>query len=62
MLAGFKPELSAYAEQALERLGVTVELGRAVRECTADGVTFGGRNTAGRRHHLGGRRRCFAGG
>lgn len=42
ILAGFKPELSAYAGKALERLGVTVELGRAVTECTADGVTFGG--------------------
>ena len=28
VLAGFKPELSAYAKKALERLGVTVELGR----------------------------------
>jgi NADH dehydrogenase len=42
VLAGFKPELSTYAKKALERLGVTVELGRAVTECTADGVTFGG--------------------
>jgi NADH dehydrogenase len=42
VLAGFKPELSAYAKKALERLGVIVELGRAVTECTADGVTFGG--------------------
>lgn len=42
ILAGFKPELSAYARKALERLGVTVELGRAVTECTAEGVTFGG--------------------
>ncbi len=44
VLAGFKPELSAYAKKALERLGVTVELGRAVTECTADGVMFGGEN------------------
>lgn len=43
VLPGFKPELSAYAKQALERLGVTVELGRAVTECTADGVMFGGK-------------------
>jgi NADH dehydrogenase len=42
VLAGFRPELSAYAKKALERLGVTVELGRAVTECTADGVIFGG--------------------
>ena len=44
LLAGFKPELSAYAKKALERLGVTVELGRAVTKCTAEGVTFGGEN------------------
>jgi NADH dehydrogenase len=36
--------LSAYARKTLERLGVTVELGRAVTECTADGVVFGGEN------------------
>ena len=42
VLPGFKPELSAYAKKALERLGVTVELGRPVSECTADGVVFGG--------------------
>ena len=42
VLPGFKPELSAYAKKALERLGVTVELGRAVSECNADGVVFGG--------------------
>lgn len=42
VLAGFRPDLSAYAKQALERIGVTVELGRAVTDCNADGVTFGG--------------------
>ncbi len=42
VLSGFRPELSAYAKKALERLGVVVELGRAVTECTADGVVFGG--------------------
>jgi NADH dehydrogenase len=42
VLAGFKPELSAYAKKSLERLGVTVELGRAVTECNANGVVFGG--------------------
>lgn len=42
VLAGFKPELSAYAKKALERLGVAVELGRAVSECDANGVVFGG--------------------
>ncbi len=53
VLAGFKPELSAYAKKALERLGVTVELGRAVTDCNADGVTFGGQNAAGRRRSSG---------
>jgi len=42
VLANFRPELSAYAKRVLERLGVSVELGRPVAECTADGVTFGG--------------------
>ncbi|MDQ2705549.1 MAG: NAD(P)/FAD-dependent oxidoreductase, partial [Pseudomonadota bacterium] len=42
VLAGFRPELSAYAKKALEGLGVAVELGRPVTECTSYGVTFGG--------------------
>jgi NADH dehydrogenase len=42
LLPGFKPELSAYAKEALRRLGVTVELGRPVSQCNADGVVFGG--------------------
>jgi NADH dehydrogenase len=46
VLAGFRPELSAYAKKALERLGVTIELGRAVTECTAEGVVFGGEKLA----------------
>jgi len=41
ILPTFTPELSAYAKTALEKLGVTVELGRPVRECNADGVVFG---------------------
>ncbi|RWD92585.1 MAG: NAD(P)/FAD-dependent oxidoreductase [Mesorhizobium sp.] len=41
ILANFAPELSAYARKALERLGVTVELGRAVTQLDADGVVFG---------------------
>ncbi|MEQ1944516.1 NAD(P)/FAD-dependent oxidoreductase [Mesorhizobium sp. VNQ89] len=44
ILPGFKPELSTYAKQALEKLGVTVELGNSVTECAADGVVFGGRH------------------
>jgi NADH dehydrogenase len=42
ILPGFTPDLSAYAQAALERLGVSVEVGRAVSECTTDGVVFGG--------------------
>lgn len=42
ILPSFTPDLSAYAQAALERLGVTVELGRPVSECSADGVVYGG--------------------
>jgi len=41
ILPAFKPTLSAYAKTALERLGVTVELGRPVSVCDAEGVVFG---------------------
>lgn len=41
ILANFAPELSAYAQKALLRLGVTVELGRAVTHLDAEGVVFG---------------------
>ena len=41
ILPAFKPALSAYATTALERLGVTVELGRPVSACNAEGVVFG---------------------
>lgn len=41
ILSNFAPELSGYATKALERLGVTVELGRAVTRCDAEGVVFG---------------------
>ncbi|MER9253439.1 NAD(P)/FAD-dependent oxidoreductase [Mesorhizobium sp. M0598] len=41
VLANFAPELSDYATKALERLGVTVELGRAVTRCDAESVVFG---------------------
>lgn len=43
VLGSFKPDLSDYARHALEKLGVTVEFGNPVTECSADGVTFGGR-------------------
>jgi NADH dehydrogenase len=41
ILPSFTEDLSRYAQRALERMGVTVELGRPVRECDADGVVFG---------------------
>ncbi|RWD70404.1 NAD(P)/FAD-dependent oxidoreductase [Mesorhizobium sp.] len=41
ILANFAPQLSDYARRALERLGVTVELGRPVTQLDADGVVFG---------------------
>lgn len=41
ILSNFAPELSAYAQKALERLGVTVELGRPVTQLDALGVVFG---------------------
>jgi len=41
ILANFAPQLSDYARKALERLGVTVELGRPVTRLDAEGVVFG---------------------
>src|SRR6201985_1255729 len=45
VLAGFADDLSAYAQAALEKIGVEVVLGHPVTECSADGVMYGG-------HHL----------
>lgn len=42
VLAGFAEDLSRYAQRSLEELGVEVMLGKAVSECTADGVIYGG--------------------
>jgi NADH:quinone reductase (non-electrogenic) len=42
VLAGFADDLSAYAQRSLESIGVEVMLGKAVTECSADGVVFGG--------------------
>jgi NADH dehydrogenase len=47
-LPSFTPDLSAYAHAALERLGVDIQLGRAVRECSAQGVIFGDEPLAAR--------------
>jgi len=43
VLSGLAESLSAYAQRALERLGVDVELNQPVSECSADHVVFGGR-------------------
>jgi NADH:ubiquinone reductase (H+-translocating) len=43
ILPTFSEDLSRYAHAALERLGVQIEVGSAVRECTDDGVVFGER-------------------
>jgi len=42
ILPGFLPDLSAYAQGALERLGVELKLGQPVTACTAEGATFAG--------------------
>jgi NADH dehydrogenase len=42
VLAGFPDDLSAYAQRALESVGVEVVLGKAVTDCSADGVVCGG--------------------
>jgi len=44
VLAGFAEELSAFAQRALEGLGVEVVLGQPVSECDTAGVVFGGRS------------------
>ena len=43
VLPAFAEDLSTYARESLERLGVEVVLGEAVSECGADGVAFGGK-------------------
>jgi NADH dehydrogenase len=46
ILPGFTADLSAYAHRSLERLGVEIQLGLAVRECSAEGVIYGDRPLA----------------
>jgi NADH:ubiquinone reductase (H+-translocating) len=41
ILPSFTPDLSAYAHASLQRQGVEIQLGRAVRDCSADGVIYG---------------------
>ncbi len=48
VLPGYAESLSAYAQRSLEDLGVTVELGRAVSECSAVGVVYGDQHLAAR--------------
>ena len=43
VLPAFAEDLSKYAEDSLDELGVEVVLGQPVSECTAEGVVFGGR-------------------
>jgi NADH:ubiquinone reductase (H+-translocating) len=43
VLAGFADDLSAYAQKSLQQIGVEVMLGQAVTQCSADGVTYGGK-------------------
>jgi NADH dehydrogenase len=42
VLAGFPDDLSAYAHQSLESIGVELVLGQPVTDCSADGVVYGG--------------------
>jgi NADH dehydrogenase len=42
VLGNFAPELSAYSQKALEKLGVEVRLGHPVTDVNADGVVFDG--------------------
>jgi NADH dehydrogenase len=46
ILASFDRDLSDYARKSLERLGVEVDLGVPVSECTAEGVVYGDRKLA----------------
>jgi len=48
VLAGFSDDLSAYAQHALERIGVEVVLQQAVTDCNADGVVYGNTRLAAR--------------
>jgi NADH dehydrogenase len=46
ILPTFTENLSAYAHAALERLGVEIQVGSPVSECSAEGVVYGGRPLA----------------
>jgi len=46
ILSSFTPDLSAYAQAALQRLGVEIQLGSAVTDCNDRAVTYGGQVVA----------------
>ena len=46
ILPSFTQDLSTYAHASLERLGVEIQLGRPVRECSDAGVIYGDRSLA----------------
>jgi NADH:ubiquinone reductase (H+-translocating) len=46
ILPSFAPDLSAYAHAALQRLGVEIQTGLPVSDCSDQGVMFGGRALA----------------
>jgi NADH dehydrogenase len=46
ILPSFTPELSAYAHAALERLGVEIQLGSPVSDCSEEGVAAGSERIA----------------
>jgi NADH dehydrogenase len=48
ILPSFSEDLSAYAHLSLERLGVEIQLGQAVRECSDQGVIYGDHALAAR--------------
>jgi NADH dehydrogenase len=48
VLPGYHDSLSDYALKSLRKLGVEVELGRAVSDATAEGLTYGDRHLAAR--------------
>jgi NADH dehydrogenase len=48
LLAAFPAHLAEYAHRALEKLGVEVQLGRAVEQCDQSGIAVGGEHIAAR--------------
>jgi NADH dehydrogenase len=48
LLASFPEDLGAFARTALAKLGVEVELGRAVEQCDGAGIVYGGERLAAR--------------